>query len=100
VKAASVCKLLGFIIFTVLQDSDQGSDADDEEEEQQERKPTQQYSIAAQNITNTNVANPQQQQQGQQNITTITMGSLNKIQIKQMKLAVTSFMLSFHDANY
>jgi hypothetical protein len=97
VKAASVCKLLGFIIFTVLQDSDQGSDADDEE--QQERKPTQQYSIAAQNITNTNVANPQQQQ-GQQNITTITMGSLNKIQIKQMKLAVTSFMLSFHDANY
>jgi hypothetical protein len=58
VKAASVCKLLGFIIFTVLQDSDQGSDADDEEEEQQERKPTQQYSIAAQNITNTNVANP------------------------------------------
>jgi hypothetical protein len=30
VKAASVCKLLGFIIFTVLQDSDQGSDADDE----------------------------------------------------------------------
>jgi hypothetical protein len=89
VKAASVCKLLGFIIFTVLQDSDQGSDADDEE--QQERKPTQQYSIAAQNITNTNVANPQQQQ-GQQNITTITMGSLNKIQIKQMKLAVISFI--------
>jgi hypothetical protein len=35
--------LLGFIIFTVLQDSDQGSDADDDEEEeqQQERKPTQ-----------------------------------------------------------
>jgi hypothetical protein len=26
--------------------------------------------------------------------------SLNKIQIKQMKLAVISFMLSFHDANY
>ena len=102
-KQHSVCKLLGFIIFTVLQDSDQGSDADKEEEEeeqQQERKPTQQYSIAAQNITNTNVTNPQQQQQGQQNINTITMGSNNKIRIKQMKLAVTSFMLSFHDANY
>jgi hypothetical protein len=28
------------------------------------------------------------------------MDSNNKIQIKQMKLAVTSFMLSFHDANY
>jgi hypothetical protein len=42
-KHHPVCKLLGFIIFTVLQDSDQGSDADDDEEEeqQQERKPTQ-----------------------------------------------------------
>ena len=91
-KQHSVCNLLGFIIFRVLQDSDQGSDADEEgEEQQQERKPTQQYSIAAQNITNTNVANPQQQQ-GQQNITTITMGSLNKIQIKQMKLTVISFI--------
>ena len=84
-KQHSVCKLLGFIIFTVLQDSDQGSDADKEEEEeeqQQERKPTQQYSIAAQNITNTNVANPQQQQ-GQQNIITITMGSNNKFELNR-----------------
>ena len=28
------------------------------------------------------------------------MDSNNKIQIKQMKLAVTSFMLLFHDTNY
>ena len=28
------------------------------------------------------------------------MGNNNKIQINQMKLAVTSFTLSFHDANY
>ena len=43
-KHHPVCKLLGFIIFTVLQDYDQGSDADDDEEEeeqQQERKLTQ-----------------------------------------------------------